>query len=366
MPPNFKRKILMLKLFLKPLMVIGLIFLAVIFMIKIYLPVKNYLDKEEITPAFINSLILNKPPQLKMYQGRTNILVLGIPGGDHDGAKLTDSMMTISLDWQKKDAVIVSIPRDVYLDSLKDKINSAYYYGEQKKTGGGLLMAKSSVEEVIGQPVHYSWVIDFSGFKKIIDLVGGIDVNVEKSFTDDFYPIAGRENDLCSGDPKFSCRYERLHFEKGLEHMGGDQVLKYVRSRQAEGEEGTDFARAKRQQQVILSLKNKVMNSSFILNNIKNVSLFKSAYDEATETDMKLVEQILFAKYFLQVPDDKIRRLVLDDGNGSEGRKGFLVNPPLEKYNGEWVLIPRPGSFSEIHQYIECNFRDISCNIKPD
>ena len=76
----------------------------------------------------------------------------------------------VSLDFKKRKALLVSLPRDIWSPTLRDKINSAFHYGEEKKKGGGLTLAKFVVEEVLGQPVHYSILVDFSSFKGLIDL----------------------------------------------------------------------------------------------------------------------------------------------------------------------------------------------------
>lgn len=350
---------------LRPTIKVGIFFFIVVITWQLLLPVYKFSKQNNFSNKFFASLILNKEPPLKKYQGRTNVVLLGIAGGEHEGADLTDAMIFLSIDYSKKNIVEVSVPRDIWSETLKDKINTAYHYGEDKRKGGGLILAKAIVEEVVGQPVHYAWLIDFSGFKKLVDLAGGIDIFVENSFTDNLYPIQDKEDDFCGGDPTFSCRYEKLQIEKGLQHMDGERALKYVRSRHATGAEGTDFARGRRQQQVIVALKNKLLQPSFFWQNLKQGKQLFSAFDDTTDTDMNLSEQVLFFKTFLRLPQQKIRRLVLDSGDEEKKRKGFLVNPPLWQYNGGWVLVPRTGDFDEIHKYISCNLESPDCSMNP-
>ncbi len=365
MPQRIKRKILKYRPFLKPIILVVFL-LAIIFLsYRFILPFYRFLKQEQFTQTFFQSLIFNRQSPLKKYQGRVNVVILGVSGGDHDGFDLTDTIILISIDLSTHDSVMLSIPRDIWVPSLKDKINSAYHYGEEKKKGGGLPLAKSVVEEVIGQPVHYAWVIDFSGFKKLIDLIGGVDIFVENGFIDKFYPIPGFENDFCGGDPQFLCRYETLQFEKGWQHMDAERALKYVRSRQATGAEGTDFARGRRQQQLIAASRNKLFKSTFLWQNPLRLKELFAAFNDATDTDMKLSEQILFIKLFLKISDEKIRKIVLDSGDEEEKRSGFLINPPLWEYNGEWVLVPRTGNFEEIHKFFSCQLQNPNCPIKP-
>lgn len=365
MPQQYKRKIIKYLTILQPTIKVGIFFLVIVITWKLLFPIYKFAQQNSFSKEFFSSLILNSESPLKKYQNKTNVILLGIAGGNHEGTDLTDAMIFLSIDYNKKDVVEVSVPRDIWSETLKDKVNTAYHYGEEKKKGGGLILVKSIVEEVVGQPMHYAYLLDFSGFKKLIDLVGGVEVEVQNSFIDNFYPISGKEDDFCGGDPEFKCRYETLQFEKGLQHMDGDKALKYVRSRQAEGEEGSDFARGKRQQKVIAALKNKLLQPAFFWQNLTHIKELATVFDDTTDTDMKLSEQILFFKSFLKLPDQNFRRLVLDSGDAENGRKGFLLNPPLWQYNGEWVLIPSTGDFDEIHKYISCNLDNPSCTMKP-
>jgi len=179
---------------------------------------------------------------LESSGGRTNILILGVGGGGHEGSDLTDTIIVLSLDTGKKTVALISVPRDTWSDTLKDKVNSAYHYGNEKslssgRQGGGLLLSKVTMEDVIGMPIQYAVVVDFSGFTKVIDAVGGIDVNVPEAFTDSRYPKPGMEQATCPGDPTNACVYETVHFDAGVQHMDGARALIYARSRHAEGDQ---------------------------------------------------------------------------------------------------------------------------------
>lgn len=196
---------------------------------------------------------------LKTYNNHVNILFLGIAGEDRDGPNLSDSIVVVSYDLKINHLTTISIPRDVWSEALQDKINSAYAYGEAKKKGAGFILAKAEVETITGQPIHYGAAINFDQFEKLIDFIGGVEVSVENSFIDKEFPIAGKENDLCDNDPHYKCRYKTVSFTKGVSLMDGQTALNFVRSRHAEGSEGTDFAREKRQQKVMEAIKNKLI-----------------------------------------------------------------------------------------------------------
>ena len=182
MQPN-KRKFLKYK---KPLFiaVLAVVLLTVIFfLIKFLLPVYSLIDQSGLNLTTAVSLLTDKKGgMLKKTDNRTNILLLGISGGSHEGATLTDSIIFLSLDFAKKDNVAISVPRDIWLPSLKTKINSTYYYGETKRKGSGITLTKSAVSEIFGIPVHYAALLDFDAFREVIDTLGGIDVEVESAF----------------------------------------------------------------------------------------------------------------------------------------------------------------------------------------
>src|SRR3990167_7601650 len=192
---------------------------------------------------------------LKTYDDQVTILILGIAGMNHQGGTLSDSIIVVNYNLQTNSLLTISLPRDIWSDTLQDKINTAYAYGEAKQKGGGLKLAKAEIGAVVGIPIQYATVIDFAKFKELIDLLGGIDIDVDQTFKDNQFPITGRENDECNGDTEFKCRYETVSFKKGSNHMDGKTALKFIRSRHADGAEGNDFARNRRQQKILAAIK---------------------------------------------------------------------------------------------------------------
>lgn len=323
-------------------------------------PLARLLQEHGITAGFIRSMMSEENIPVRHRNQRTNILILGNPGGTAEGFDLTDTIVLTSIHVREDDGVLLSVPRDMWIPSLSEKINAAYRGGEEEQPGKGLNAAKMVAEEVLGQPVHYAVRMDFSGFIRIIDLLDGIEITVSHPIDDQFFPIPGRENDLCDADPALGCRYEHLRFDPGLQHMDGTTALKYVRSRQSIGEEGTDFSRSKRQQQVVLAIKTKLL-SYFSWEHRARLYSIANELRYATETDMKLSDVLFFFRRLTQISDGNIRRLALDQGDEKTNRPGLLVNPPPQQYFGAWVLIPRSGTFDEIHRYVSCQLEDPNC-----
>ena len=343
MPVKSKRKILKFWTKFKPFFFVFLLIFLLWESFFFLRPLLDFAKKNDIGPTFLYSLFFSKEPFLKKEKGRTNLLLLGVSGGDNQANDLTDTMIFLSFNFEKKKALLASLLRDIWSPTLRDKINSAYHYGEEKKEGGGLILAKLIAEETLGQPIHYAFLIDFSSFKEAIDVLGGIDIEVERSFNDFQFPIKGKEDDLCDGDPELSCRYEHVYFKKGWQKMSGETALKYVRSRNAEDEEGGDFARAARQQKLLLAFKGKFFSSEVVFNPFKIKKLIE-VLSKGIKTDIKLAEACFLGKFGLGLEKSEVKKLVLEES--------LFIIPPLWQY-GKWVLIPPNEDFTPIHQYVE-------------
>ncbi len=326
------------------------IILAIILIPLFYLG-GRFLYKKIKAPQLAYSIISADTSVLASDDNHTNFLILGTGGENHTSGDLTDTIIFTSINIKTADVVMLSIPRDIWLKSLKAKINTAYHYGNER--GEGFELIKESIKEITGQPVHYSVLIDFQGFVELIDLLNGIEVDVENSFDDYKYPVPGKENADCNGDPEYQCRYQHLHFEKGLQHMDGKRALKFVRSRNAEGDEGTDFARSKRQQKVMLAIKKKILSYKTLLNPQKLLEIKKN-YEKNVKIEPQLDEKemgalvSLFRKFTKENKD--LQTVNLD--TGTEENPGFLINPPIEEYE-QWVLVPRSGNWKNFHREIE-------------
>ena len=244
------------------------------------------------------------------------------------------------------------------------------------------LFAEMTVmENVLGIPIHYGIRIDFRGFTQAIDALGGIDVEVDRSFDDFNYPLTGKENDLCGFEEKeidfteeeagklnipvgkrkvfvkddfiatdsaeedkgpkyFSCRYEHIKFTKGQMHMDGELALKFVRSRHGTSGESSDFARSKRQQKVLEAVRTKVLSLDTLTDPQKVKDLI-SALGKSIDTDISF-DALEF--YKLSKDIKSTQNIVIDDS--------LLIHPNSSNYGGAYVLISQDDDFSTIHDYI--------------
>jgi LCP family protein required for cell wall assembly len=318
--------------------------LAITFGVVLY--TVRFMNQTGISPVLLMSLVTNDGITLKSSNDKTNILLLGIGGLDHEGGDLTDTMMVMSIDNKIESAALISIPRDTWSDTLKDRVNTAYHYGEQKQKGGGMILSKVIVEDLIGMTIHYTMLIDFSGFQDIVDMVEGVEVNVSQAFTDTEYPIPGKEHDTCPDDPTNRCVYETVHFDSGLQHMDGARALIYVRSRHAEGEEGTDFARNRRQQEVLIALKDKLIHPLRWASPLRLTQL-PTVMDKAIDTDMNIGELATVVKKYINIKENDVKKIAFDT---------LLTEGQPYLYNGMYVLVPNED-WNSIARYISDQLR---------
>lgn len=279
--------------------------------------------------------------------GRVNIALLGIGGGDHAGGNLSDTIMVASLDVKTKDVAIVSVPRDLYVPIPgfgSAKINSANAYGEQykAKTGGGGALAKKTLENNLGVPIHYYARIDFDGFKKAIDVVGGIDIKNTSTLYDSEYP--------CDNNQWRSCGYKLV---PGQYHMNGLQALKYARCRK--GTCGDDYGRAARQQEVLVALRKKALSLGTLSNPAKVSSLIDVIGDDF-KTDLSFNEIMKLVGIGKDVDASKIISKVLTN-NPNDGTTPLVQNGNI---GGASVVIPTAGigNFALIKAFMRSLFVD--------
>lgn len=276
--------------------------------------------------------LLGDVAQLKgEKEGRVNVLLLGIGDEGHAGQNLSDTIMVVSIDTKNKKVAMVSIPRDMYVNIPGygySKINEAHAQGEMKKKGAGPEKAKETVAQVLDLPIHYYARVDFSGLSKIVDAVGGVDINVEKDIYDPYYPDGGTYS-----------------ISKGKHHMNGKEALKYTRSRYTT----SDFDRAKRQQQVILAVKTKALSTNTVFNPKKVLDIM-TVLGNHVKTDFQLAEIKRAYELTNTIPEEQFIRKVIDND-----KTGLLASGNA---GGASILQPASGSWKEIRAFVRDIFSE--------
>jgi LCP family protein required for cell wall assembly len=276
--------------------------------------------------------------------------------------------MVVSLDFATNKVTMISIPRDLWVQVPTSgnsgsywKINAAYELGMDQKnypnklpqfTGadGAGNEAKYVVSQVIGQPIDYYVAMDFTAFQKVVDAVGGVTVNVPDTFTDYSYPngdqnTSGADCDASTpaAPDQSGCRYLTVHFNAGLQAMNGQTALEYARSRHAAGSEGSDFARSRRQQQIVTAVEKKAMENGLL----PNILSIMNAVQGHVFTDLSLAEVKDLSDYIAGVNLDNATHGQLTDAGDSLLVSGYSKD-------GQWILEPTAGmdDFDQVHTYI--------------
>jgi len=258
-------------------------------------------------------------------EGRVNILLLGMRGANMPGGGLlADSIIVASFNTKDNKVAMMSVPRDLWVQipgtSDRGKINSVYAHWEGGGKGQGIQKIEEVMGTVTGLKIDHAIVINFSGFKQLIDTVGGIDVKLSKPFSETQQFVEGQE---CGGT---------FSLPAGTVHLNGDKALCYSRARV----QTNDFDRSKRQQIVLKALKDKLISLGTLadfskVNNILNI------VGENVKTDMAPEEMKGFYEQYANMKDADITQQVFENSE-----KGLLEVPAAGTGLG-YVLIPRAG-----------------------
>ncbi len=307
------------------------------FAFKIYIIEKNVFKGGGSAPGLAKKVDIAK---LKGEgDGRVNILLLGIGGPGHDGPDLSDTIMLVSIDPVNSQATLLSIPRDLWVQIPgygSQKINASFAYGKQNskakdeagKTKDGLDLIERTLFGVLGVQINYHVVVDFSAFKQAVDAVGGVSFDVPEQLYD---PTIAWENGNKS-----------IIAPKGFQTFNGARALLYARSR----ETSTDFARAERQRQLIVALKDKILSAGTYSNPLK-ISQLLSSFGDNVYTDFSSGDLLRIYQIGAQIPSSNI--LSLD-----------MVTPPhalltTGAQNGLSIVLPRAGlyQYDDIQTYVK-------------
>lgn len=267
-----------------------------------------------------------------------NILMLGIGGAGHDGSLLTDTILFMSIDLKDKKVGIVSIPRDFAYplgNGKYEKINAVHAYLEQDNPGEGAVRTAEEFSRFFEVPIDHVVRVDFRGFASFIDALGGIQVNVERSFTDTQYPTA---NDL----------WMTISFKKGVQAMNGQTALQFVRSRHGNNGEGSDFARSRRQQLVLMAIRQKLLS----LNTLSNPNKLGKLYTTITsnlQTDLTAWDVIRLAPLAEELSSDRVVTHVMTDGPDGVLETGYAGNA--------YVLYPKKRDMGPIKALLQNPFQ---------
>jgi LCP family protein required for cell wall assembly len=277
-------------------------------------------------------------PLIGEDEGKINVLLLGVGGEGHDGPLLTDTMILASLDPISGDAFLISIPRDFVVQFGSQgfrKINGVYPISEKSNPGSGSQAAIEAVEKLTGFDIPYYALIDFQGFIKAVDHVGGLDIIIDRTFSDSQYP-----------DSK-NWYLPTITFTKGFEHMDGERALQFARSRHGNNSEGSDFARSERQKKIITTFKEKVFQLN--INDLKTINNLLGDFTDHFRTNIEPHEIKRFMELGKNINKDHVYSLSL------EPQGDLICSGIIEDYvNRAYVIQPCEGkTYADIQKFLK-------------
>lgn len=236
---------------------------------------------------FANALVDNKPDYneddkkgMLVAKDKATVMIMGVDEREDDVGR-SDTLMIATLDPDKNQAAILSVPRDTRVKIRGygfDKINAAYAYGGRKLT-------QETIENLLNTHIDHYIKINVHGFTKIIDALGGIDIDVEKRmyYEDPWDDDGGLYIDL----------------QPGMQHMDGKTAITYVRYRDEEG----DIGRIKRQQNFMKAVMDKLVSPTII----PKLPSIVSAVSDSVETDMSVSELLSFLGTLQEAKDNGLK-----------------------------------------------------------
>jgi polyisoprenyl-teichoic acid--peptidoglycan teichoic acid transferase len=282
---------------------------------------------------------------------RINIVLYGYGGAQHDGGDLSDSIMVVSIQPianHPPQVAEISIPRDWYVriplkngQATDQRINFAYAAGilgegpePASSVDAGAAVADPLLEHLLGVGINYFVGVNFDAFKEAVDAVGGINVDVPAGFTDNQYPAGECDEG--------NCAYETVRFKAGEQHMNGATALIYARSRHGNNGQGSDFARSRRQQQIIIALKEQIES----IGGIGKLPDVINALGDNVLTNLTISDAESLYGLVQGVNPATIEHISIDDTN-------FLYDCDYPYKCGGYYLYAHDSSFKQLSHYVQ-------------
>jgi LCP family protein required for cell wall assembly len=263
-------------------------------------------------------------------KGRVNILFMGLDLRDWQTGDIprTDTMILFTIDPAARTAGMLSIPRDLWVDipgNGSNKINTAYHYGEAfHLPGGGPALAMQTVSNFLGVPVNEYVQLDFNTFVKIVDVLGGVVVTPNEDMKLERIGQPGYEE----------------HLKAGVQvRLDGAMLLSYARDRYTSG---GDFDRAQRQQEVIMSIRDRILRFDMMPQLIMKSPALYQNLSSGIHTDLSLPQIIQLAQIAIQIRPENITRAAI----GSEQ----ITNS--WSWDGQDILLPVPDKIRVVRDQV--------------
>lgn len=311
-------------------------------------------------------------------EGRINIALLGMRGENViGGGTLADTIMVVSIVPKENKVSLVSVPRDLWVKNpgseSYSKINAVHAYGEENGKQQGLSQMEKVLEEVLGLPIHYAVKIDFKGFKELIDVIGGVQITLDKPFEegvqfnkphvcDSFFTVPTGEYEnkkvkyfselsgtyktrivesypLCTAPPDALECGGNFKLAAGTQTLNGTQALCFARSR----ETSSDFERAKRQQIIIQKIQEKIISLG-TMSDFGKVNAMLDTLGNNVKTDLQAWEMKRLYDLYKDMQNIQVVRRVLE-----ASEEGLLYFPETTPEKGS-ILSPIGDNYDKTRE----------------
>ena len=282
-------------------------------------------------------------PMKKDQYNSVNVLILWYGWATHQWWFLTDSIMVASRNPDENNVTLFSLPRDLYVKSPVTngygRINAIFpqYYSRTQSVEESALWFAWKVGEMLGLDIPYYATVDFQTFKEIVDSLWWVDVYVDKTINDPQYPA----DDMI--------HYNPFYIEAWEQHLDGNTALKYARSRHTT----SDFDRAKRQQKLIIAIKDKMLEQWL---SISTATQLYDQYKKYIQTNISAQEMLRTVQFLPEIKEFSSFGYTSTCGDRDVTRMVpwcFLYNPPMAQFGGMSVLLPDGASAGNVSNYEE-------------
>lgn len=283
-------------------------------------------------------------------QSKINFLILGLDKRDDALEKTTstDTIIFASLDLKTSKLNLISTPRDLWFYEKETKINNIYPLSLESGQNKFDFL-KSNFEKLYGQQIDHVIIISTDNLINFVNIIGGVDLYLEKGFIDDQYP---NPEYIKNPSPSIPI-YKTIEFPSGWIHLDSSNITEFVRSRKSAetaAQGGTDIGRIQRQQLLIDTLLNKIKSGTFInsTDQLKNLYFFWQNDISKTLSDTDVLQiGLILNKNLKNISLNKIEIPI-----GTNSTNGIIYHPEKTNFTKQWIFTTNDDKYQSFHQFI--------------
>ena len=329
--------------------ILKILYILFVFVVSILLIGLDYVSKKTQREFLYFPKVIFSAAKQNDIPDHLNIMILGLDRRNDwlEKTETTDTIIFSQVNFNQNKIKLFSLPRDLWNYYTGKKINQIYPTSLEKPNQNDKFnYISQNYASISGQPIDRVLILTTENLKQLADVLGGIDLILEKGFIDEKYPNEAYILNPKSGAPI----YKTVEFKSGWVHLDSSNITEFVRSRKSTetaASGGTDLGRIERQQQLINALIDKGRSTL-----IKNPKLIINLYNfwgglEHNFYDTEFVTYLL--KYGINLRNIRIIRYPISSGEDST--KDLLYHP-TRFINPQWVFIPHTKDYRQLHDFI--------------